>query len=107
MDRMLLAAAVLCAMRRRYNYRGYESAEKALAALRRRCRGVDREALTAAFSRGSALYTRAEQLVRANGYFPAEHIGDLVPELRREFPAAGVGVVRDALTWAHFWLVLR
>ena len=103
----LLAAAVLCAMRHRYNYRGYESAGKATAALRRRCRGVARQQVEAAFVQGAALYARAEEVVWANRHVPAEQLGDLVPMLRGEFPGAGAAVVRDALTWAHYWRVLR
>ncbi|HEX4614128.1 MAG TPA: hypothetical protein VH092_38450 [Urbifossiella sp.] len=94
-------------MRHRYHYRGYESVEKARTALRRRCRGVAREQLEAAFSQGMALYARAEVVVWANRHRPAEQLGDLVPGLREEFPAASVGAVRDALTWAHYWRVLR
>ena len=107
MEESLLAAAALCAMRRRYNYRGYESAEKATAALRRKCRGVTRPQLEAAFVLGSALYARAEEIVWANRHVPAERLGDLVPGLCREFPAAAAAVVLDALTWAHYWRVLR
>jgi hypothetical protein len=54
-----------------------------------------------------ALYARAEVVVWANRHRPAEQLGDLVPGLREEFPAASVGAVRDALTWAHYWRVLR
>ncbi len=103
----LLAAAVLCAMRHRYSYKGYESAEKATAALRRRCRRAAREQVETAFASGSALYTRAEELAWANHHLPAEQLDDLVPALHGEFPAAGVAVIRDALRWAHYWRVLR
>ena len=78
MDDTLLTVAVLCAMRHRHNYRGYESAQKAQAALRRRCRGVAREQLEAAFSQGSALYGRAEEVVWANRDLRAEG-GELPP----------------------------
>ena len=107
MDKAVLAAAVLCAMRHRYNYRGYESEEKARAALRRKHRGVASQLLETAFSQGSALYSRAEEVVWANRDLPAENLGDLVPVLRGEFPAASAAVLRDALTWAHYWRVLR
>lgn len=80
-------------MRHRYHYRGYESVEKAQAALRRRCRGVARQQLEAAFSQGSALYARAEEVAWITRHLPAERLGDLVSGLREEFPAAGVGMV--------------
>jgi hypothetical protein len=103
----MLAAAVLCAMRHRYHYRGYETAEKAAAALRRRCPGVPRERRDAALACGTALYARAEEVAWASRHLPVERIDDLVPALRGEFPAAGTAVVRDALRWAHYWRVLR
>jgi hypothetical protein len=94
-------------MRHRYRYKGYESAEKAAAALRRRCRGITRERAAAAIARGSALYARAEEVAWANRRLPAEQLDGLVPALRDEFPAARLAVVRDALRWAHYWRVLR
>jgi hypothetical protein len=94
-------------MRHRYRYKGYESVERATAALSRRCRGVAREQVAAAFASGSALYTRAEEVAWVNRHLPAERLDDLVPALRGEFPAAGAAVIRDALRWAHYWRVLR
>ena len=103
----LLTAAVLCAMRQRYSYRGYESAEKAMAALRRRCRGIARPELEAAFTLGSALYARAEEVAERLGHEGAVGTRDLLVDLRGEFPEAGAAVICEALTWAYYWRVLR
>jgi hypothetical protein len=106
-EEAILGAATLCAMRHRYNYRGYESADKAKAALRRKCRGVSSQRLEAAFSQGSALYARAEEIVWANRHLAVEDLGSLAPDLLGEFTAAGAVVVGDALKWAHYWRVLQ
>ena len=105
----LLDAAMLCAMRHRYGYRGYESPEKAKAALRRRCRGVERQDLEEAFSRGVAMYARAEEIVWANRHrFQATGAFDeLESQLLREFPFFDPHVVREAVKWAHYWQILR
>jgi hypothetical protein len=108
LEETLLGASMLCAMRLRYNYRGYESPEKAKAALRRRCRGITRQQLEDAFSRGAALYERAEEVVWANRrHISAEDLGDLESQLLREFPPVGVGAVSNALKWAYYWRILR
>src|SRR5687768_2418056 len=56
----LLDAAVTCAIRRRWNYRGYESQDKTLAALGRRVPGFSRQEKVDALLRGRALYDAAE-----------------------------------------------
>jgi hypothetical protein len=95
-------------MRHRYRYRGYESAEKAKAALRRRCRGIARQDLDDAFARADGMYARAEETIWANrDRLSAEGLGDLESQLLREFPSFEIGAVRDALGWAYYWRILR
>jgi len=104
----LLEAAVLCAMRGRYRYRGYETVEKARAALRRRCRGVPAQELDEAFARADAMYARAEEIVWENrGRLSAEECARLESQLLEEIPSLEAGAVRNALGWAYYWRILR
>jgi hypothetical protein len=92
-------------MRHRHGYRGYESAEKAKAALRRRCRGIARPELDDAFAHACALYDRAEAIARHPQ--PPATPTELQARLHREFPASTASAIQEAARWAHYWRVLR
>ena len=88
-------------MRHRYGYRGYESPEKAKAALRRRCRGVERQALEEAFARAASMYSRAEGIVWASHHHlqgPGA-FAELESQLLQEFPSFDARVVTAAVKW--------
>ena len=92
-----LEAAIICAMRHKYRYRGYESHEKNLcrpsATLQRHSPpGVGRT-LTLSMN----FYARAEELVRANnGKSPNDK---LTRFLLSEFTTARERVAKEALGW--------
>jgi uncharacterized protein HemY len=74
----LLEAAVIASMRLKYGYKGYESEEKALKALRRRCSGLAPGRYQQALSEAGELYEAAEKLVVARmGAAPAEDWPDM------------------------------
>ena len=102
-------AAILCVMRHRYGYRGYETSEKAQAALRRRSPDVPRQDLKDAFAAAAAMYSRAEALVWASRHHlqQEEALGLLEAQLLREFPLFGAVAAREAIKWAYYWRILR
>jgi len=111
----LLDRAFLSAMRCRWRYRGYESREKAIASLRRRCPGFSARQIANAIRKGTDLYDRALAVVKANEdlVVPAyvngagnpprkivEHVRKLVPGFRQ-------ATYKQAIAWVIYWHYLR
>ena len=83
--------------------------KKAKAALRRRCRGVERQALEEAFARAASMYSRAEGIVWASRHHlqgPGA-FAELESQLLQEFPSFDARVVTAAVKWAHYSEILR
>jgi len=95
-------------MRHRYRYRGYETLEKAKAALRRRYRGISMQVAEEAYAQADAMYERAEEITWENrDRLSAEGVSDLESQLLQEFPSFEIEAIRSALGWAYYWRILR
>lgn len=104
----LLDAALICAIRQQYGYRGYESRKKTMAAMRRRCPGVAMQRRQQALERATAVYRRAEQLVsKCRDLQSPVGLSTLKGRLRREYKDFSVSTVSEAIHWAYYWCVLR
>src|SRR5262245_39161499 len=87
----LLDRAFISAMRFRWRYRGYESKEKTIASLRRRCPGFAAIQYTNAFQKATDLYNCAVRVVKENelwrDYLQAQHVSrDAIVRLRKCVP---------------------
>ena len=110
----LLDRAFVSAMRFRWQYRGYESKDKAIARLRRQCPGFTTIQYTSAFQKGTDLYKRALEGVRANKKMlktlrpdtPGDIPRDVIEELRRRMPGFTLATYKQAIVsvvlW-HYW----
>jgi uncharacterized protein HemY len=106
----LLEAAVIASMRLKYRCKGYESEEKALKALRRRCSGLAPEQYQQALSDAGELYEAAEKLVVARmGAAPAadrpEELKGVRRELEQRYTGFPAGAYESAVGWAHVWRI--
>jgi hypothetical protein len=112
-----LDQAFVSAMRFRWQYRGHESMEKAIASLRRRCPGFTMVQYTNAFQRSTDLYNRALDAVRANEEiipglvrvrWTVDDIpGELTEQLRRRVRGFKIATYRQAIGWVIYWHYLR
>jgi hypothetical protein len=112
-----LDQAFVSAMRFRWQYRGHESVEKAVASLRRRCPGFTTIQYTNAFQRGTALYDCAMDAARANEEILAKVVRvrwtvddipvELTEQLRRRAPGFKLATYRRAIGWVMYWHYLR
>jgi hypothetical protein len=64
----LFNAAAIAAMKYSHRYKGYEDAEKAFKALKRRCPGFSQEQCRYAWEKGRALYGAASELIKKQDY---------------------------------------
>lgn len=104
----ILDFAYSCAMRHHYTFRGYETLEKSVAALHRRCRGVSMVRLQNAFVLAQQMYIEAERLVVAEHKSP-DHPPDeaLRNRLRSKYPMFHVATIESAMKQAWFYRIVR
>jgi hypothetical protein len=111
----LLDRAFVSAMRFRWRYRGHESKDKAIASLRRPCPGFTTIQYTNAFQKGTDLYNRALDALRANEEMLAKVRPDtggdiprkIIDQLRRRMPGFKLATYKQAIMWIMFWHYLR
>jgi hypothetical protein len=114
-----LEAAFTAAQRFKASYRGYESAEKAIAALRRRFPGLTKRRYTNAFRKAVGLYEGAVKLVQRNRDILWQRwraleeesavfdFGFVARRLRRHAPGFRASTCSQAIGWVWYWHHLR
>src|SRR5262245_28817158 len=108
-----LDRAFVSAMRFRWQYRGYESEEKAIASLRRACPGLTTAQYKNAFEKSTALYNCALDAVKAREevFAPVRpytvddipRSRELIEQLRRRIPGFKLATYTRAIGRVMYW----
>lgn len=109
--------AVICGMRHKRGYKGYETLEKASTALSRMCKGTNKEQRNNALLLALKLNSDAEREaienakvhrgVHVNDLMASEHWAFAEKKLRLEHPEFSKQAIINSLSWGLYWGVLR
>ena len=116
-DTEIFDHAVVCAMRFKWGYRGYDTLEKTSVALRRKCKGTKKiqrqNILSKAMILNDAAAQRAKVLTMSNtnvhpdDLMNSEDWSNAIRELKHQHPKFSNNAVNSALSWGLYWGVLR
>jgi hypothetical protein len=109
--------AVVCAMRFKWGYPGYETLEKTSVALRRKCKGTMKTQRQDVLSKAMLLNDDAEQRTKElamsntnmhpDDLMNSEDWSNAIRELKHQHPKFSNNAVNSALSWGLYWGVLR
>ena len=113
----LLDYAIVCAMRYRWGYPGYETLDKTSIALRRKCKGTNKLQRQTILEKALLLNKEAEERAKKlavenknlnpNELMSSEYWKEEVGELRHQHPLFSKSAINNALSWGLYWGVLR
>ena len=113
----LLNYAVLCAMRYKWHYPGYENLDKTSLALRRKCKGTKKLQRQQLIEKALLLNEDAEKLAKAlaserNKMKPDELMESkywekAIKDLMKQHSSFPEEAVESSLGWGFYWSVLR
>ena len=113
----LLDYALTVAVRLKYHYKGYESKEKGLKALKRKVKGFSDEECQKALDKSEKLFVAASRLIdrdhtklyeaKKDSFTGMPDMDYLKRSLKEKHSAFKLSTCGEALDWAYYWIVMR